>query len=48
LNWRVPGWDLHQIFGGYLAVPAGTPVVLGSDVESVVTKIREREQQGDT
>jgi hypothetical protein len=35
-----PEWDIYPVFGGYLAVPKGAPVIQGIDVDSVVGKIR--------
>jgi hypothetical protein len=37
-----PEWDITPVFGGYLAVPRGTPVVQGMFVEAIVEKIRRR------
>jgi hypothetical protein len=38
-----PEWDLHEVLGGYIAVPAGTPVVRGMFVASIVEKLRARQ-----
>jgi hypothetical protein len=35
-----PGWDFHQVFGGWEAVPAGTPVVRSMFLESLVERLR--------
>ena len=38
-----PDWDLHEVLGGYIAVPTGTPVVRGMFVASIVEKLRARQ-----
>lgn len=38
-----PGWDFHQVFGGWEAVPAGTPVIRGMFLDKVTERLRERE-----
>lgn len=40
-----PDWDFHQVFGGWEAVPAGTPVIRSIDLEGVVEKLRAREAE---
>jgi hypothetical protein len=37
-----PGWDFHEVFGGWEAVPAGTTVVRSEDLDGIVSKLRER------
>ena len=37
-----PGWSFREVFGGWEAVPAGTPVVRSSDLAGVIEKLRER------
>ena len=37
-----PDWDLHDVLGGYIAVPAGTPVIRAMFVASMVEKLRAR------
>ena len=37
-----PGWDFRQVFGGWEAVPEGTPVIQGMSLESVAEKLRDR------
>lgn len=41
---RFPGWDVRQVFGGFLATPKGTPVVLGMFVASVADKLVQHER----
>jgi len=33
-------WDIIEVFGGYMAVPAGTPVVRASTVGGLSGKLR--------
>jgi hypothetical protein len=40
-----PEWDIYRVFGGYLAVPKGTPVVQSIDTDGIVEKIRRMEAQ---
>jgi hypothetical protein len=40
-----PDWDIYRVFGGYLAVPKGTPVIQSIDVDGIVEKIRRAEAQ---
>jgi hypothetical protein len=35
-----PEWDIYPVFGGYLAVPKGTPVIQSIDTDGIVEKIR--------
>ncbi len=35
-----PEWDIHPVFGGYLAVPKGTPVIQSIDVDGIAEKLR--------
>lgn len=37
-----PDWDFHTVFGGVEAVPRGTPVIRGIDLDSVAEKLRQR------
>jgi len=37
-----PGRDFLEVFGGWMAVPEGTPVVFGVDLDSVAEKLRDR------
>ena len=39
LRERFPGWDVRRVFGGWLAVPARTPVIRGMYLESIAEKI---------
>ena len=41
----IPEWDIHRVFGGYLAVPKGTPVVQSIDTDGIVEKIRRSSAQ---
>lgn len=34
-----PAWDIHEVFGGYEAVPAGTSVVRSTDLEGLDEKL---------
>jgi hypothetical protein len=38
-----PDWTIVQVFGGWLAVPEGTPLVQSVDLEGVLEKLRSRE-----
>jgi hypothetical protein len=38
-----PGYDFHQVFGGWEAVPAGTQVVRAMFLDGLLEKLRERE-----
>jgi hypothetical protein len=44
---RHPGWDIHQDFAGWTAVPAGTPVLQAMYLDSLEEKITEAERGGD-
>ncbi len=35
-----PEWDIYHVFGGYLAVPKGTPIIQSIDTDGIVEKIR--------
>lgn len=35
-----PEWDITPVFGGYLAVPKGTPVVQSMFLDGIAEKIR--------
>lgn len=37
---QVPGWDIHETFGGYLAVPHGTPVMQAMYLDTLIEKIK--------
>jgi hypothetical protein len=39
-------WDFHEVMTGWFAVPAGTPVIHGMDIDSVVGKLRRHEAGG--
>jgi hypothetical protein len=39
-----PGWDFRRVFGGWEAVPTGTPVIQGIDLEVVMEKLRSRQR----
>jgi len=41
---KFPGWDVHDVFGGFEAVPAGTPVIRASALESLIGKLAERRE----
>lgn len=38
-----PGWDFHKVFGGWEAVPTGTPVIRSMDLDGIITRLRECE-----
>lgn len=40
-----PGWTFREIFGGWLAVPEDTPVVMSTDLAGVVDKLRRGRRQ---
>lgn len=40
-----PGWDFRETFGGWLAVPSGTPVVRAMDLDGIVAKLRDLNTQ---
>jgi hypothetical protein len=35
-----PEWEVREVFGGWEAVPAGTPVIRSSDLQGVLDKLR--------
>jgi hypothetical protein len=39
LRRRFPGWDIHRVLGGLVAVPAGTPFIQGMDLGSIAEKL---------
>jgi hypothetical protein len=39
LRRRFPGWDIHRVFAGWLAVPHGTPVIQGAYLSSIGEKL---------
>ena len=43
LRARYPGWDIQRVFGGYEAVPAGTPVIRGAYLETIAEKLSEHD-----
>jgi hypothetical protein len=43
---RFPGWDVRRVFGGYQAVPTGTPVITGMYLETVAEKLAAAERAG--
>ena len=43
-----PDQNFFRIFGGWLAIPAGTVIVQGSDIESLVSKLREQQEENAT
>ena len=36
-----PGWEIHRVFGGYEAVPAGTAVIRSAYLSSIAEKLDE-------
>jgi hypothetical protein len=36
-----PDWDFDPVLGGWLAVPAGMPVVMSLDLDGVAEKLRQ-------
>jgi hypothetical protein len=34
-----PGWEIHRVFGGYEAVPAGTAVIRSPYLSSIAEKL---------
>jgi hypothetical protein len=38
-----PGWDFHEVFGGWEAVPAGTPVIRAMFIDALLEKLRHRD-----
>ena len=40
-------WDVVEVFGGFLAVPAGTPVVRASTPGGLAGKLRRRAEPED-
>jgi hypothetical protein len=36
----LPEWDIYRVFGGYLAVPKGAPVVQSMDADGIVEKVQ--------
>jgi hypothetical protein len=43
LRERYPDWDIHQVFGGWEAVPAGTGVIRAIWLESLEEKLAAQE-----
>lgn len=37
-----PAWRIIEVFGGYLAVPAGTVIVQAIDLDGLAGKLREQ------
>jgi hypothetical protein len=44
---RHPGWDIIEDFAGWVAVPAGTPILQAMFLDSLEEKIAEAERGGD-
>lgn len=42
LQAEFPDWDITRIFGGFLAVPKGTPIVLATFTDTMAEKLKER------
>ena len=42
---QFPGWDVHEVFGGWEAIPEGTPVVRSSTLEGLGEKLAQEERQ---
>jgi hypothetical protein len=42
-----PDWDIREVFGGFEAVPAGTPVIRAMFIDVLIEKLRVREAGGD-
>ena len=42
---QFPGWDVREVFGGWEAVPEGTPVVRSSTLDGLAEKLAEQEQR---
>lgn len=38
-----PGWDVHEVHGGLLAVPEGTAVITAIEPDTLVMRLREHE-----
>jgi hypothetical protein len=38
-----PQWDIHEVFGGFEAVPAGTPVIRAMFISVLLEKLRHRD-----
>jgi hypothetical protein len=36
-----PGWEIHRVFGGYEAVPAGTAVIRSAYLSAIAEKLDE-------
>jgi hypothetical protein len=36
-----PGWDVHDVFGGFEAVPEGTPVIRSVTLDGLMDKLAE-------
>jgi hypothetical protein len=40
-----PGLDIHSVFGGFEAVPAGTPVIRSASLDGLREKLAERRDE---
>jgi hypothetical protein len=40
---RFPGWDIHRVFAGWIAVPAGTPFIYAMHADSLAEKLQAAE-----
>ena len=40
LREEFPNWEFRRVFGGWMAVPEGTPVVQSVDLDGVAEKLR--------
>lgn len=40
-----PDWRIVEVFGGYLAVPAGAAIVQAIDLDGLIRKLRQAEAQ---
>lgn len=38
-----PKWDFHEVFGGFEAVPADTPVIRAMFIDVLLEKLRHRD-----
>jgi hypothetical protein len=34
-----PDWSIHEVFGGFEAVPIGTPIIRAIDLNSLMEKL---------
>jgi hypothetical protein len=40
---RFPGWTVHAVFAGWIAVPAGTPFIYAMHADSLAEKLQAAE-----